>query len=143
MLPPAMMMWLMQNLKKVDKMGNDHIHLVCPQCMSVNRLSKSKLSDRPKCGNCQESLFTGKPVALDDVTFSKFTSRTDIPVVVDFWAAWCGPCIMMAPNFEKAAQQMEPEVRFVKVDTEQAVSTAAQFAIRSIPTIIVLKNGYL
>ena len=96
---------------------------------------------KPKCGQCHEFLFNAKPVELDDTSFNKFTTKTDIPLVVDFWAAWCGPCMMMAPNFEKAAQQMEPHVRFVKVNTEQALTTASRFSIRSIPTIMILENG--
>ena len=117
------------------------LHIVCPSCMTANKLSAEKLHSKPKCGKCGNFLFTGKPVELGDENFIKFTSKTEIPVVVDFWAAWCGPCKMMAPVFEQAAQQMEPKIRFTKVDTEQARATSAQFGIRSIPTIALLKAG--
>jgi len=117
------------------------VHIVCPNCVTTNRLSEEKLHNKPKCGKCGNYLFTGKPVELSDENFIKFTSKTDIPIVVDFWAAWCGPCKMMAPVFEQAAHQMEPKIRFTKVDTERAMATSAQFGIRSIPTIALLKKG--
>jgi len=116
-------------------------HVVCPSCSAINRLPADKLAQGPKCGKCGERIFTGKPVALTDQSFERHVSRSDIPVVVDFWADWCGPCKMMAPQFEQAAGRMEPEVRFAKVDTEDARATAARFGIRSIPTLALFRGG--
>lgn len=120
---------------------SDTVQIVCPHCHAVNRLPKNKLRDGGKCGKCKQPLFTGKPVNLNAQSFLKHSSKSDIPLVVDFWAAWCGPCKMMAPAFEQAASQMEPAVRFGKVDTEKEQVLAGQFAIRSIPTMIMYKNG--
>ena len=117
------------------------IHIVCPHCTAVNRLPEEKLGSRPKCGKCSRSLFGGQPVELTESTFQKHIERNDVAVVVDFWAAWCGPCKMMAPAFEKAAEQMEPRVRFAKLDTENERSIAGRFGIQSIPTIIIFKGG--
>jgi thioredoxin 2 len=94
-----------------------------------------------KCGKCGERLFGGKPVALGEPQFQRFIEKNDVPVVVDFWADWCGPCKMMAPVFEQAARQLEPNVRLAKVDTEQAQGLAARYQIRSIPTVIMFKSG--
>jgi thioredoxin 2 len=120
---------------------SDSRHLVCPHCDAVNRVPSERLSANPKCGKCKEPLFTGQPVELTDRSFDKHIRRNDVPVVVDFWAAWCGPCKMMAPHFKTVAAQMEPRVRFAKVDTEHAQRTAAQFGIRSIPTVAIFRNG--
>lgn len=116
-------------------------YIVCPSCFVKNKLAKGRLADQPKCGKCGKPLFLGKPVSLNDRTFLKFVKNTSIPVVADFWAEWCGPCKMMAPIFQQAAQTMEPQVIFVKVNTEEAPLIAQEFAIRSIPTIAVLENG--
>jgi thioredoxin 2 len=120
---------------------SESTHVVCPACSAVNRLPADKLAQGPKCGKCGEPVFAGKPVHLTDQNFEKQVGRSDIPVVVDFWAEWCGPCKMMAPQFEQAAAQMEPQVRFAKLDTEEAQATAARFGIRSIPTLALFKNG--
>jgi thioredoxin 2 len=106
-------------------------------------LSTGRLNEKPKCGKCGQYLFNGNPVDLNDSNFKKFMRCTEIPVVVDFWASWCGPCKMMAPVFEQAAKQLEPNIRFTKVNTELAPVTSSQFGIRSIPTIAILKNGSL
>ena len=116
-------------------------YIVCPSCFATNKLNRGRLTDKPKCGKCGNLLFLGKPVSLNDHSFLKFVKKINIPVVVDFWAEWCGPCKMMAPIFQQAAQSMEPQVVFAKLNTEEAPITANEFGIRSIPTIAVLENG--
>jgi thioredoxin 2 len=116
------------------------MHLVCPACGTTNRVPDAKLHDQPVCGKCGAALMGTAPVSLDDTTLAKFLEKTELPVVVDFWADWCGPCKMMAPHFETAASRI-PDVRFVKVDSDAAPQSSARYGIRSIPTLILFKNG--
>jgi thioredoxin 2 len=115
--------------------------LVCPGCSAVNRLPLGKPALSARCGKCAAPLFTGRPLELGGAALARHIARNSIPLVVDFWAEWCGPCKMMAPEFAKAAQAMEPEVRFAKLDTEAAPEEAAAHGIRSIPTMILFRDG--
>ena len=113
----------------------------CPHCGALNRVPDDKLNSNPTCGKCKQPLFTGQPVEMTGDQFIKALQKTDLPLVVDFWAPWCGPCKMFAPTFAQAAAQIEPRARFVKINTETEQQVAAQFGIRSIPTLAIFKNG--
>lgn len=115
--------------------------IVCPACMAVNRIPAEKSASAARCGKCGAHLFAGQPAELDDTGLARHLARNSIPLVVDFWADWCGPCKMMAPEFRKAAQTLEPRVRFAKLDTEAAPAAAATHGIRSIPTMILFRDG--
>ncbi len=117
------------------------MELVCPHCHRVNRVPEERLSQDPKCGACHAPLFTGHPISLDEASFKRYLEREDLPLVVDFWAPWCGPCKMMAPAFEQAARQFEPSARFAKVNTDEHPQAAAPYGIRGIPTLILFKSG--
>jgi thioredoxin 2 len=119
----------------------EHLHLVCPHCRTVNRLPAARLGDHPTCGRCREPLFEGHPVSLTEADFDLHATRNDIILVVDFWAPWCAPCRMMAPAFEKAAGLLEPRFRLAKVNTEEEQGLAARFGIRSIPTLVLFRQG--
>ena len=120
---------------------SDPLHVVCPNCDAVNRLPAARLAEKPVCGKCGQALFAGQPVDLNATNFDRHVGRSDLPVVVDFWAPWCGPCRGMAPTFARAAGELEPAVRLAKVDTESEQQLAARYNIRSIPTLAIFRNG--
>jgi thioredoxin 2 len=122
-------------------MTDAYVHVACPACLKANRVPADRVGDGPKCGGCGTPLLDGKPVALDEASFDAFVGRTDLPVVVDFWAPWCAPCRVMAPAFEAASAKLATRARFAKVDTEDAPGLAARFGIRSIPTLAVFRGG--
>jgi len=120
---------------------SDAMHIVCPHCQTTNRVQPGDLAKAPDCGQCHQQLFTAHPALLDEAAFDRHIQRNDIPVLVDFWAPWCGPCRQMAPAFEQAAAQLEPQVRLAKVNTDEAQAVGARYQIRSIPTLALFVNG--
>lgn len=117
------------------------VHAVCPHCQAVNRVPSGRAAESPQCGACGKSLFPGKPVELTEQTFDKHVRRNDLPVVIDFWAPWCGPCRTMAPHFEQTAQHLAGRVQFAKVNSDDEQALSARFGIRSIPTLVLMRGG--
>jgi len=120
---------------------SDSKHVVCPSCSATNRIPVDKFAAKPACGKCHKALFDGQPLVLNAANFQQHIERDDVPIVIDFWAPWCGPCQMMAPAFARAAMVLSPNVRLAKVNTEEQQNIAAKFNIRSIPTLVIFKNG--
>ena len=120
---------------------SESLHIVCPHCSATNRIPLARRQEAPNCGKCHTSLFNGEPLEVDPASLVKHLQRNEIPVLVDFWAPWCGPCKMMAPAFQQAATQLEPRLRLLKVNTEAEQQLGAQYNIRSIPTLALFHQG--
>jgi thioredoxin 2 len=117
------------------------VQVACPACLAANRVPAARIGEQPKCGKCGARLLDGAPVELREDQFEAFVQRTELPVLADFWAPWCGPCRAMAPHFERAAEALKDRVRLVKVNTEDAPQLAARYGIRAIPTLVLFRNG--
>jgi thioredoxin 2 len=120
---------------------SEPVQIACAACLTANRVPAARLGEGPKCGKCGAALLDGTPAELGEMQFDTFVARTELPVLADFWAPWCGPCRAMAPHFERAAQELKDRVRLVKVNTEDAPGLAARYNIRAIPTLVLFRNG--
>lgn len=117
------------------------MHLVCPACEAINRVPTERLGDDPKCGKCGAPVLNSHPLELTQGNFDRYLGKDELPLVVDFWASWCGPCKMMAPVFAQVAAEMKTRFRFAKVNTEQEQGLAQRYNIRSIPTLALFRNA--
>ena len=120
---------------------SDSLHVLCPACSAVNRVPSARIGQGARCGKCHGALFEGRPLELDEAGFDRHLARSDLPLLVDFWAPWCGPCRMMAPWFAEAATVLEPQMRLVKINTEDNQALAGRLGIRSIPTLALFRSG--
>ena len=120
---------------------SDVVQVVCPHCDATNRLPAERDARAARCGRCKQALFDGHPVAMTGERFRKHLAASDVPLIVDFWAGWCGPCKAMAPVFDKAAETLEPKARFIKIDVDAEPGLAQQFGVRGIPALFLFKDG--
>ena len=115
--------------------------IVCGQCGKINRLPAERAATKARCGSCHQPIFSGHPIEADELAFDRHLAHNDIPVLVDLWAPWCGPCRAMAPMFERAAQQLEPGVRLLKLNSDKAPAVSSRFGISGIPTLLLMRGG--
>jgi thioredoxin 2 len=122
-------------------LNDDPVIILCPHCGTLNRVPRERLADGGRCGECRAPLFNGRPAELDTARFERLLDKSDLPMLVDFWAPWCGPCRAMAPEFERAAGELEPDIRLVKVNIDEEPAIAQRFGVQSIPTILLALHG--
>jgi thioredoxin 2 len=125
----------------MDSQAGESLKVVCARCMATNRVPVARLAEGPKCGKCSSALLEGVPIALDDARFQAFVEKTELPVLVDFFATWCGPCRAMAPAFERTASELRQRALFAKVDIDASPSVSGRYGIRSVPTLMLFKGG--